>query len=197
MPRVVSPRSLLAASRNVSRASVLALALTLAAFAGGFGLAAAPPSQARDANPRTLVYSFYATDGLTTLPDGSTVPLIGLVGGLVGEPLSYLDRQGQLQTIESGPPFPTAGPITDSERVFLGNAQLPGPLIRATTDDVIEIRLKNLGVTDSRLSNDAESLTIPWLEGSSSSTADPPRPAIPAKADSSDARKRRRLLAPA
>ena len=50
-------------------------------------------------------------------------------------------------TIPTGAPAPTGGPITAAEAALQGNAQFPAPLIYAAVGDVVEIRLKNLGVT--------------------------------------------------
>jgi FtsP/CotA-like multicopper oxidase with cupredoxin domain len=44
-------------------------------------------------------------------------------------------------------PDPSAGPVVGDEALLKGNAQFPAPLIYAAVGDVVEIRLKNLGVT--------------------------------------------------
>ena len=52
-------------------------------------------------------------------------------------------------TIAAGAPAPTGGPITGAEAQLAGNAQFPAPIIYCRVGDVVEIRLKNLGVSRS------------------------------------------------
>jgi FtsP/CotA-like multicopper oxidase with cupredoxin domain len=73
-----------------------------------------------------------------------------------------MNRQGRVVT--STIPAPTGGAVTTEERALLGAAQLPAPLIYASVGDVVEIRLKNLGVTANRAPNDPHSIHLHGLD---------------------------------
>ena len=62
--------------------------------------------------------------------------------------MDQLTRTTGTGTIATGAPAPTGGPVTAAEAVLQGNAQFPAPLIYAAVGDVVEIRLKNLGVDE-------------------------------------------------
>jgi len=142
------------------------------------------PAQASpvQAAPNTIVYNLYATDGFIPLADGSAVYNYGYVGGRENQPLTFQnsvtpggDRDpatalwtsytyNGITTLRSGAPAPTGGPVTDAEKVLLGNAQFPAPLIYAAVGDVVEIRLKNLGVTNPTAPNDPHSIHLHGLD---------------------------------
>lgn len=112
---------------------------------------------------KTVVYNLYATDGYVTLADGSEQYIYGFVGGRQGQPLKYMNRAGDLLELPDTP-APTGGPITGTEAQLAGNAQFPGPVIYATTNDVVEIRLKNLGVTAPDAPNDPHTIHLHGLD---------------------------------
>lgn len=113
----------------------------LLAFAPGlsawFGVTSAPGAK--------VIYNLYATDGYARLDDGSVLHVYGFIGGREGEPLTYLDENGATRTMVQGPPAPAAGAVTEAEAMLAGRAQLVAPLIWASSEDVVELRLKNLG----------------------------------------------------
>jgi manganese oxidase len=138
--------------------------------------AAAPPV------PVSIIYNLYATDAYIPLADGSAVYNYGFVGGRQGVPLTYQksvtpggDRYPDTYlatsftyngngTLAGGAPAPTGGPIVGDEAVLQGNAQFPAPLIYASVGDVVEIRLKNLGVTLPTAPNDPHSIHLHGLD---------------------------------
>lgn len=133
---------------RVARVLVLGLALVLAAV---FVPGADNSLEAQTAWPSRIVYNMYATDGWVTMADGVPTYIYGFVGGRAGEPLTYQNYTfgaagGAPKTIATGAPTPTAGAITPAEMALAGKAQLPGPVLYARTGDIIEVRLKNLGV---------------------------------------------------
>jgi FtsP/CotA-like multicopper oxidase with cupredoxin domain len=116
----------------------------------------------------TVVYNIYATDGYIKLPDGHLLYNYGFIGGRQGQPIHYLDgsiaQNGELIGPYT-PPAPTAGPITELEAPLAGNAQFPAPIIHATVGDVVEIRLKNLGVVAQPVApNDPHSIHLHGLD---------------------------------
>ncbi len=146
--------------RRLTRATllvtILALLGQLAPGAGGV-----LPSQPAAAQGRTIVYNLYATDGYAMLADGTMMYIYGFVGGRQGEPMTYLDAAGNRITLPQGPPAPTGGPVQPGvEAQLLGNAQLPGPVIYANVGDVVEIRLKNLGVNNPYAPNDPHTIHL-------------------------------------
>jgi len=155
-------------------APVVILVLLMTAFS-------ATPSQtlpAEAGNVSTIVYNLYATDGYVSLADGSAMYIYGFVGGRAGQPLTYVksvtpsaERASDtglpesytyngIGTIQGGAPAPTGGQVTDTERPLQGNAQFPAPLIYASVGDVVEVRLKNLGVTNPNAPNDPHSIHL-------------------------------------
>jgi manganese oxidase len=144
---------------------ITALVLMLGAF--GFSPLLAQPAEAA-LSGNHLVYNLYATDGYVTLADGTPMYIYGFVGGLVsvnGQPRTgtYTDRRGANVTNHQ---FldPTAGPVTAAERQYLGAAHLPAPVIYAAVGDIVEIRLKNLGVSVGRAPNDPHSIHLHGLD---------------------------------
>jgi FtsP/CotA-like multicopper oxidase with cupredoxin domain len=117
-----------------------------------------------------VVYNLYATDGYTTMADGTKVYIYGFVGGREGQPLNYLDRNGAVITYvdpvdqTNDAPAPTAGAIAAAEAPLAGNAQFPGPVIWAEKGQVVEIRLKNLGVTTKSAPNDPHTIHLHGLD---------------------------------
>lgn len=117
--------------------------------------------------PSRVVYNLYATDGWVQMADGAPLYIYGYVGGREGEPLTYQNYGvnaggGAPVTIPTGAPAPTAGPITAAEQQLAGHAQLPGPVIYARTGDIIEVRLKNLGVHMGTPGTPNDPHTIHW-----------------------------------
>jgi FtsP/CotA-like multicopper oxidase with cupredoxin domain len=132
--------------------SVLVLSVLSLAPAGVSVVQAAEP----------VVYNLYATDGYTTMADGTKVYIYGFIGGRQGATINYLDRNGAL--LSAALPDPTAGPITAAEAPLAGNAQFPGPVIWAEKGQVVEIRLKNLGVTVPSAPNDPHTIHLHGLD---------------------------------
>jgi len=131
-----------------------------------FGLAAfAPASQGQvvQAAGNSVVYNLYATDGWNTLADGTKAYMYGFVGGRAGVPLTFQTPSGNV-TLPGGAPTPKGGPISGDEAKLLGNAQYPAPIIYAQVGDVVEIRLKNLGVQLSTAPNDPHSIHLHGLD---------------------------------
>ena len=61
-------------------------------------------------------------------------------------------------------PTRPAAPGRDWTRTLAGNAQFPAPLIYATTADVVQINLKNLGVTNRASPNDPHTIHLHGLD---------------------------------
>ncbi len=156
--------------------SILALAVGLFGFTPGN----APSAQAAAAS---IVYNLYATDGYVEMADGTAVYNYGFIGGRAGV---AFDFQPSFCTVDpitgdrtcaaapnpvvninvpGGAPAPTGGPITSAEAQFAGNAQFPAPIIYAGVGDVVEIRMKNLGVNANPLApNDPHSIHLHGLD---------------------------------
>jgi FtsP/CotA-like multicopper oxidase with cupredoxin domain len=117
----------------------------------------------------TVVYDLYTTDGYVNLADGTAMYDYGFVGGREGQPMSFqtsmkaASNPGGVVTLPA-PPQPTAGTITAAEQPLAGNAQLPAPIIYASTRDIVELRLKNLGVTNPTAPNDPHSIHLHGLD---------------------------------
>ena len=144
----------------ISLVVVLSLLIT-------FGSSQAKPVQAAAGN--TIIYNLYATDGWVTLADGTTLYTYGFVGGRQGDPLTFANSSKDGKPagntfLPKGPPAPTAGAMTSEEAKLAGNAQFPAPVIFAAVGDVIEIRLKNLGVTAPDAPNDPHSIHLHGLD---------------------------------
>jgi hypothetical protein len=121
--------------------------------------------------------------------DGSLRPTTGFIGGRAGEPLTYVDREGRSSSLAAGPPSPTDGPLTVAEAALRGNAQSPGPTIRAAAGDIVEIRLKHLGNADPLVPSDPQSLVILGLEpeADAAEVVESSLPAVPADANLDEA----------
>src|SRR5512139_4126102 len=112
------------------------------------------PLTAQAAN---IVYNLYATDTYVKLADGTLLYNYGFVGGRANESLTFQNSWVQMRggpvpggttTIATGAPTPTGGLMTAAETPLFGNAQFPAPVIYCAMGDVVEIRLKNLGVSN-------------------------------------------------
>ena len=128
---------------------------------------------AASASAATITYNLYATDGYITMADGTVVYIYGFVGGRAGEPLNFQASSkpvqkgvlpNQVVTIPTGAPDPTPGVMTAAEASLFGNAQFPAPVIYAAKGDVIEIRLKNLGVANGAAPNDPHTIHLHGLD---------------------------------
>jgi FtsP/CotA-like multicopper oxidase with cupredoxin domain len=111
----------------------------------------------------SIVYNLYATDGWWPMADGTKIYSYGFIGGRSGEAFSYLNAAGAL-VAGTVPLNPTPGLATAAEALFAGNAQFPAPLITAAVGDTVEIRLKNLGVTNKGSPNDPHSIHLHALD---------------------------------
>jgi FtsP/CotA-like multicopper oxidase with cupredoxin domain len=120
----------------------------------------------------SVIYNLFATDGYIQMADGEPVYVYGFVGGRQGEDLVVMpsyDPLGHAQpanfTVPGGAPSPTGGQITPAEAQLAGHAQVPAPVIYASTGDVVEIRLKNLGVkAQPTAPNDPHSIHLHGLD---------------------------------
>lgn len=139
----------------------------VAALAFGSG-----PSQSAQAQAvaATIVYNLFATDGYLQLPDGGPLYMYGFIGGRAGAPLTYQPSfaggaHPPNVTLAAGAPAPTGGPIVGDEALLAGHAQFPAPIIYARAGDVVEIRLKNLGVAaNPNAPNDPHSIHLHGLD---------------------------------
>jgi len=127
-------------------------------------------TQLAQAQGSTVIYNLYATDAFIQLADGTLLYNYGFVGGRQGKSLTFQNSMkaavnpGVNTTIATGAPTPTGGPVALAEAALLGNAQFPAPLIYAAVGDVVEIRLKNLGVTNKGSPNDPHSIHLHGLD---------------------------------
>jgi FtsP/CotA-like multicopper oxidase with cupredoxin domain len=126
------------------------------------GLSWRQPAAAEVPEGNTIIYNLYATDGFVTLADGTQAYIYGFIGGRQGQTVSYLNQNGAL--LQAVPPDPTGGPIAADEQPLAGNAQFPAPVIYAAVGDVVEIRLKNLGVTQRSAPNDPHTIHLHGLD---------------------------------
>jgi len=136
-----------------------------------FGLSLSPAqTQVVEAQPQPPVYNLYATDAFVTMADGTKVYIYGFVGGRQGVDLTYQVSAkakagpGGILTLTGGAPAPTGGLMTVDEAPLFGNAQFPAPVIYASVGDVVEIRLKNLGVSNRPSPNDPHSIHLHGLD---------------------------------
>jgi len=144
--------------KNIWRSTILIFTtLSLAAIP----LAMAPVQVV--AQPATITYNLYATDGYWTMADGTKLYSYGFIGGRVGQPLNYINQAG---TLVSGVtlPTPTPGPVSPTELPLQGNAQFPAPIIYCETGDTVIINLKNLGVANKKAPNDPHSIHLHALD---------------------------------
>lgn len=145
-----------------------ALAFTPGAYA---------PVQAQAEAASAVVYNLYATDGFVNMADYDplTPPfdkqlyIYGFIGGRSTDNLVYFDytaaNGGAAVNTGSPAPAPTGGPVTGAELALTGKAQLPAPAIYAKKGDVVEIRLKNLGVwANPNAPNDPHSIHLHGLD---------------------------------
>jgi FtsP/CotA-like multicopper oxidase with cupredoxin domain len=156
---------------------IFAIVLT----AGLMSISPPEPSSAQLGIAASFIYNLYATDGYQEMADGNHVYAYGFVGGRAGTDVSYqtsictmgLDGNrvcatSQVNTIlavNGGVPAPTGGAVQPLEQQFAGNAQFPAPIIYAAVGDVVEIRLKNLGVWANPLApNDPHSIHLHGLD---------------------------------
>ena len=149
--------------RRFSIIVILALLLSL------WATSSSVPVRSVKAAGKTIIYNLYATDGWQTLADGTTLYTYGFVGGRQGVPLTFAksSKDGKPAgnvTMAGGAPAPTPGAMTTQEAQLAGNAQFPAPVIYASVGDVVEIRLKNLGVTDPNAPNDPHSIHLHGLD---------------------------------
>jgi FtsP/CotA-like multicopper oxidase with cupredoxin domain len=140
---------------------IIIITFLLSAFVFGSYLLGDPGVAKAEANA-TIIYNLYATDGFVTMADGTQQYVYGFIGGRQGTTIQYLDKNGAL--LSAVLPDPTGGPITPAELPFLGNAQFPAPIIYAATGDVVEIRLKNLGVSQRTAPNDPHTIHLHGLD---------------------------------
>ena len=144
------------------------------------GLAIGPAqTQVAQAQAATVVYNLYATDGYVEMADGNAVYTYGFIGGREGLPFIYQsscipgvdDTGARICTgstnvpVQGGAPAPTGGPWSGIDSQLAGNAQFPAPVISAAAGDVVEIRLKNLGVAANPVApNDPHSIHLHGLD---------------------------------
>ncbi len=118
----------------------------------------------------SITYNLYATDGYIELPDALPVYIYGFIGGRQGVDFTYQPRftPGMIPTnvvVPGGPLAPQGGPWVGQDAQFAGHAQFPAPIIYATAGDVVEIRLKNLGVAANPAApNDPHSIHLHGLD---------------------------------
>jgi FtsP/CotA-like multicopper oxidase with cupredoxin domain len=159
--------------RNVAKVVPLFIALVLI-----FGVTFAPGQAAVvQAQAATVVYNLYATDGYIEMADGLPVYAYGFIGSREGVDFTYTTSYctGDGVSRNCGTPVnvwvpggaiaPMGGPWTGQDMQFAGNAQFPAPIVHATVGDVVEIRLKNLGVTaQPNAPNDPHSIHLHGLD---------------------------------
>jgi FtsP/CotA-like multicopper oxidase with cupredoxin domain len=118
----------------------------------------------------TVVYNLYATDGYIELPDGLPLYMYGFIGGREGVDFTYTTMftppvAPTNVTVAGGAVAPQGGPWFGQDAQFAGNAQFPAPVIYASVGDVVEIRLKNLGVAANPFApNDPHSIHLHGLD---------------------------------
>ena len=141
----------------------LILALVLGTLS--FGPAHTPVARAE---PGTIIYNLYATDSFISLADGTQAYIYGFVGGRqdavinVQRSMAAKKNPGRIDVVTV--PAPTPGPIAAGEAGLAGNAQFPAPVIYAAVGDTVEIRLKNLGVTQKSAPNDPHTIHLHGLD---------------------------------
>ena len=144
---------------------------TLLALAGLLSVLAFAPANALPVQAGTsITYNLFATDAFVKMADETVVYDYGFVGGRQGKTFIYQTSfsadgsSGGTNATLPAPPAPTGGPLVGDELTLQGNAQLPAPLIYASVGDVVEIRLKNLGVTNPTAPNDPHSVHLHGLD---------------------------------
>jgi FtsP/CotA-like multicopper oxidase with cupredoxin domain len=159
--------------------SILCGALAIVALVLAFTFA--PGQVEKVVAQATVVYNLYATDGYYELPDGQPLYMYGFIGGREGVDFTYQtscipgkkDKITGLATcagstnvtVTGGPVAPQGGPWVGQDTQFAGDAQFPAPIIYSTVGDVVEIRLKNLGVSANPAApNDPHSIHLHGLD---------------------------------
>ena len=150
----------------------LSILMVVTLLSGAFVFAPAGVETAIAAPNAAVTYNLYATDGYISLADGKPLYIYGFVGGRSTDNLSYYDPTLQAAVPYTGTnstpqpaPAPSGGMRTAAELPLLGKAQLPGPAIYAATGDVVEIRLKNLGIQANAIApNDPHSIHLHGLD---------------------------------
>jgi len=140
------------------------ISLLIGALLLGFYLVGQPQAAKAQSTNASVVYNLYATDGFVTMADGTRQYIYGFIGGRAGVPISYLNQLGALVPLPGGSPAPTGGPVTAAELPLQGNAQFPAPIIYAAVGEVVEIRLKNLGVTQRSAPNDPHTIHLHGMD---------------------------------
>ena len=162
--------------------AILAICFVIAVVALAVALLPGGTAEAQAANG-TVTYNLYATDGYVPLVDGTAAYIYGFIGDRQdGLGMTYQNRCAPYGGDGFNPrtrvcdwpgitqsaadlPAPTGGPTTLLEQPFAGQAQLPAPVIYAATDQVVEIRLKNLGVAaQPSAPNDPHSIHLHGLD---------------------------------
>lgn len=164
--------------RGATRLIAMVCILVLIALAAGAVMALKPA----DASAANVTYNLFATDSYIPLADGSAMYNYGFVGGREGRSLRFQRKVTPIgpydpvsgswpsyayrgiQTLATGAPAPTGGPIVGNEALLRGQAQFPAPMIYATTGDVVQIRMKNLGVTVATAPDDPHSIHLHGMD---------------------------------
>lgn len=158
---------------------IAVVALAVALLPGGTAEAMMPVN--------TVYYNLFSTDGYVPLVDGTVNYIYGFVGDRQGDGKNLIYQNRCTPGPEAVPgnprtrtcdwpgisdfggdaPVPSAGPWNDvnGEDQLAGNAQLPAPVIYARKGDIVEIRLKNLGVAaQPNAPNDPHSIHLHGLD---------------------------------
>lgn len=147
---------------------------TAVLLVASIGILSAPEARGASA---TVVYNLYATDGYIEMADSEPVYTYGFIGGRQGAAFtfqkSFCRGNGSRRacgkpenvTVPGGAVAPVGGPWQGQDSQFAGHAQFPAPVIYATVGDVVEIRLKNLGVAaNPNAPNDPHSIHLHGLD---------------------------------
>jgi len=164
---------------NLRKLSLIAVAALLSLV---LSLAPIQTQAVVQAQAATVVYNLYATDGYLEMADTLPVYSYGFIGGREGVPFefttSYCTGDGVNRAcarpvnvpVPGGAMAPTGGAwVTQAmggqDDLFAGNAQFPAPVVYSTVGDIVEIRLKNLGVTaQPNAPNDPHSIHLHGLD---------------------------------
>ncbi|MCI0519931.1 MAG: multicopper oxidase domain-containing protein [Chloroflexi bacterium] len=152
----------------MSKLKLFSLIVILALFASALSFFPGQVQKAQAAS--SVIYNIYATDGYmrtADFPVSGDLYIYGFIGGRSGpDNLMYYNYQTATVVDTGAPaPAPTGGERTPAEDTLAGHAQLPAPAIYATVGDVVEIRLKNLGVqAQAAAPNDPHSIHLHGLD---------------------------------
>ena len=162
----------------MNKIKVISLLVIIGVLAAGAAYALTNAQPARAAG--TVTYNIFATDGYIRQADHggpdslSPTYIYGFVGGRDNVNLKTYDYTAQTAVDYDDPnvvgsanpaPVPSGGKLTDAELPLAGHAQFPAPAIYAVKNDVVEIRLKNLGVNANPLApNDPHSIHLHGLD---------------------------------